>query len=139
MIVRFLIYGIMGWVIEIFWTGLGSLLRGDLNLSGFTYLWMLPIYGSAVFLESLHDQIRTMPWLARGMVWAAVILMIEYAAGWTLQSVLGSCPWDYRGYTQYTLDGLIRLDYAPAWFVVGLIFERFHDWLDHILPEYRRL
>jgi uncharacterized membrane protein len=129
----------MGWVIEIFWTGLGSLLRGDLNLSGFTYLWMLPIYGSAVFLESLHDQIRTMPWLARGMVWAAVILMIEYAAGWILQLVLGSCPWDYRGYTQYTLDGLIRLDYAPAWFVVGLIFERFHDWLDNNLPEYRKL
>jgi len=129
---RFFIYGLIGWGLEVFWTGLGSLMRGDLNLSGYTYLWMLPIYGSAVFLEAFHDRIRPMPWLVRGFIWAAIILMFEYSTGWILRQVLGFCPWDY-GRSRYTLDGLIRLDYTPVWFIVGLLFEQLHDLLDHIL------
>ena len=58
---RFLIYGVSGWGLEIMWTGIGSLLRGDLMLSGFSYLWMFPIYGLARFLEPLHDQLRPGP------------------------------------------------------------------------------
>jgi uncharacterized membrane protein len=37
-------------------------------------------------------------------------------------------PWDYTG-TPLAVAGVIRLDYAPAWFVAGLLFERLHDWL----------
>lgn len=32
------------------------------------------------------------------------------------------CPWDYSG-TPYNIDGVIRLDYAPLWFVLGLFYE----------------
>jgi len=51
MMTRFLVYGLLGWSLEIFWTGLGSILRGEWRLVGYTYLWMLPIYGLAVFFE----------------------------------------------------------------------------------------
>ena len=129
---RFIIYGLIGWGLEVFWTGLGSLIRGDLNLSGYTFLWMLPIYGSAVFLEPFHDRIRPLPWLVRGLIWASIILMFEYSAGWILQQVLGSCPWDY-GRSRFALDGLTRLDYIPVWFIVGLLFEQLHDRLDRFL------
>jgi len=44
MLMRFIIYGFVGWCIEVFWTGLGSLLRGDRRLKGWSYLWMFPIY-----------------------------------------------------------------------------------------------
>ncbi len=125
---RFFIYGTAGWGIEVFWTGLGSLLRGDPMLSGFSYLWMFPIYGMAYFLEPLHDQIRPYPWYVRGLVWVGIILLIEYFAGWLLRSVLGKCPWDYSG-AFFGVDGLIRLDFAPAWFIAGLLFERLHDTL----------
>jgi uncharacterized membrane protein len=114
----------------VLWTGVGSLIKGDLTLSSNTYLWMFPIYGLAVFLEPVHDQIEDWPWYGRGLVWAGLILIIEYTTGWFLRSGLGECPWDYSTSTAYHLQGLIRLDYLPVWFVVGLIFERVHRALD---------
>lgn len=127
--VRFLIYGLMGWVLEVLWTGLGSALRGDWGLVSRTYLWMFPIYGLAVFFEPLHDRIRRWPWPVRGLVWVAAIWAVEYSTGWVLRTLVGRTPWDYTGKTPYSVRGLIRLDYAPAWLAAGLLFERAHDWL----------
>lgn len=132
MITRFIIYGILGWAIEIFWTGMGSFLSGNWELPGITYLWMFPIYGLAVFMEALHHRIDKLPWYVRGMIYTGVIFAIEYTSGWRLEMVLGRCPWDYSSSTHYHLDGYIRFDYAPAWFIVGLLFERVHDFLDRI-------
>jgi uncharacterized membrane protein len=126
---RFIIYGLTGWIIEVVFTGIGSLLSGSTGLTAYTYLWMFPIYGMAVFLEPIHERIRSSPWFVRGVVYAALILMIEYITGWVLQLMLGFCPWDYRGSTSYTIDGFIRLDFFPAWFAAGLLFERLHDFL----------
>lgn len=33
------------------------------------------------------------------------------------------CPWDYSK-EKYQLDGVIRLDYAPVWFLTGLFYEK---------------
>ena len=128
MIKRFFIYGITGWGMEIIWTGLNSLISGDLTLEGFTNLWMFFIYGSAVFLESVHDVISGWSWILRGVVWVIIIWGIEYTSGLILVSVLGIYPWHYTG--RFAVNGLIRLDYGPAWFVAGLIFERIHRTLD---------
>lgn len=98
-------------------------------MTGYTYLWMFPIYGMAIILEPLHDRMRSTPWPVRGIVYAAVIFMIEYFSGWFLKSTLGICPWDYTGRTAYTINGFIRLDYLPAWFAAGLLFEKLHDFL----------
>lgn len=132
MITRFIIYGILGWAIEIFWTGMGSFLSGNWELPGATYLWMFPIYGLAVFMEPLHDRINKLPWYVRGIIYTGVIFAIEYTSGWMLDMVLGRCPWDYSNSTRYHLDGYIRFDYAPAWFIVGLLFEKVHNFLDGI-------
>ncbi|MDD4146134.1 MAG: hypothetical protein PHS83_03390 [Clostridia bacterium] len=130
---RFIIYGLLGWTMEVFWTGLGSLFNGNLMLSSFTYLWMFPIYGLAVFLERVHDQIDNLPWYVRGGIWVIIILSLEYLTGWLLLSFLGRCPWDYTDVTPYQIQGLIRLDYIPAWFLAGLIFERIHRTLDKLM------
>ena len=37
--------------------------------------------------------------------------------------------------TAYHLQGLIRFDYLPVWFMVGLIFERIHRALDQYIPD----
>ncbi|WHH57338.1 hypothetical protein [Petroclostridium sp. X23] len=136
MIIRFFIYGIIGWAMEIFWTGMWSVFQGDIRLRGTTYLWMFPIYGLAILLEPIHDRIRFMPWIIRGGVWVLLIWGIEYISGWAIRSVIGVCPWDYSGATEYQINGLIRLDYAPAWFAAGLIFEKLHDTLTRVL-EFR--
>ncbi len=129
MIYRFFIYGLLGWTMEIVWTGLGSLLRGDLRLQGFSYLWMFPIYGLAVFLEPVHNQIRHLAWYIRGWLWIVVIFGIELLTGLFLKFTVGAIPWDYTGSSAYAVAGLIRLDYAPVWLVVGLLFEKTHDFL----------
>ncbi|MCL6477146.1 MAG: hypothetical protein K6T65_01900 [Peptococcaceae bacterium] len=129
MIYRFLIYGLLGWGLEVFWTGLGSALKGDLRLTAGTYLWMFPIYGLAIFMEPLHDNIRNWPWLIRGILWVLMIWAIEFISGGTIRLVAGASPWDYSGSTPWQRDGLIRLDMAPLWFVTGFLFERVHDFL----------
>jgi len=130
MLLRYIVYGLSGLLLEIFWTGIGSLISGDFTLTGHTYIWMFFIYGLAVFLEPLHDRIRGEHFLLRGLTWVTLIYFIEFITGFLLDLIIGYCPWDYRKSTSYTLYGYIRLEYFPAWFVVGLIFERYHDLLD---------
>lgn len=113
---------------EIIWTGVGSLISGDLTLEGVTNLWMFFIYGSAVFLEPVHDMISRWLWIFRGIIWVLIIWGIEYASGLILINILGIYPWHYTG--RFAVDGLIRLDYGPAWFIAGLVFERIHKTLD---------
>lgn len=96
---------------------------------------MFPIYAMAIFLEPLHDRIRYVAWPIRGLIYVGVILLIEYFAGFLLDMTIGFCPWSYTGRTLYTIDGYIRLDYAPFWFMAGLIFERIHDFLDIAQPK----
>lgn len=68
--------------------------------------------------------------MVRGIVWVFLIYAIEFSTGFILQTLIGYCPWDYRTVTPYTIWGFIRFDYFPVWFIVGLIFEKFHDFLD---------
>jgi len=128
MIKRYLFYGLAGWTIEIMFTGLDSLVHGDLRLIGFTSLWMFFIYGLAVFLEPLHDLIARWQWLLRGLFWMLLIWSIEYLCGFVLVQVLGVYPWKYTD--TYAVDGLITLRFAPVWFLGGLLFERIHLFLD---------
>jgi uncharacterized membrane protein len=130
MIKRFFIYGIVGWSMEIIWTGMYSLMHGNASLEAYTSLWMLIIYGSAVFLEPLHDLMRGWNIIFRGIIWVVIIWGIEYSTGRLLLSILHVYPWRYYG--KFAVDGLVRLDYAPAWFVAGLIFERIHNTLDRV-------
>lgn len=50
-----------------------------------------------------------------------LIFTTEYLAGSFLRGA-GICPWDYTGRVM-NIDGLIRLDFAPFWFLTGLLFE----------------
>lgn len=129
--VHFVIYGLLGWCLEIIWTGLGSLLSRDVRLTAKTYLWMFPIYGSVVIFEPIHDAIRLWPVGVRGIVWVLLCFSIEYLTGWALRKIFGKAPWNYSR-AALNIHGLIRLDYAPVWFAAGLLFERIHDWLDLI-------
>ncbi len=142
MLIRFFIYGLLGWCFEIVWTAVTEKAWGaarDWRLTGHTYLWMFPIYGLLAPLgEPVHDLLRAHFWLLRGLVYLAGIWAVEYATGWLLRRLTGKCPWDYsklRG----NFQGLIALEYAPVWFIFGLGFERVHDALVHLTPALRHL
>lgn len=125
---RFIIYGLIGWCLEILWTGLGSLIHGNFMLYSFTYMWMFLIYGMGIFLEPIHNKIRNLNICLRGGIWVIIIFTIEYTCGWALDSMLGQCPWDY-GDGLLSINGYIRLDFAVAWFFTGLLYEKVHDFL----------
>lgn len=131
MVGKFIIYGLFGWCMEIFWTGLCSLLKGDVKLTGRTYIWMFFIYGSAVFFEPIFESTGNLNILLRGGLYTVLIFTAEYFAGWILRRVLGTCPWDYST-SSFSINGLIRLDYAPVWFIAGLLIERVHYSLERI-------
>lgn len=126
---RFIFYGLLGWGLEIIWTGIGSAFQGDLRLAANTYVWMFPIYGLAIFLEPVHNAIRLWPWFLRGFLWVILIWVLEYVTGGLIKTLVGVIPWDYTGYTRWEINGLIRLDMAPVWMVTGLLFEKVHDFL----------
>ena len=110
---------------EILWTGIGSALRGNPNLMGHTSLWMFLIYGSAAFvLEPVHELITEYNFFVRGCIWTVLIFAMETAAGAFLR-LFGIEAWHYTA--PMSVYVLIRLDYFPAWFVVGMLFERLHD------------
>ncbi len=50
-----------------------------------------------------------------------VIYIVEFISGSILKKH-GSCPWDYSR-SHLSIRGVIRLDYAPCWFITGLLFE----------------
>lgn len=129
-IAHFLIYGLAGLSVEVIYTGLASLLRGDWSMHGFTFLVMLPVYGLAVLLEPVHDSIRHHPWWARGFVYLGLIWGIEYLSGATFALLLGYSPWYYTD--SLNVHGYITLRMAPEWFLAGLGFEWLHDFLDRV-------
>lgn len=108
---------------EVCFTGMGAALQRDSSATATTYLWMHPIYGAtALGLEFLHDRLRFLPRPVRALAYTAVIFGAEFTTGWLLRKGLGRCPWDYSGHG-WNVKGLIRLDYAPFWYVAGLLFE----------------
>ncbi len=60
--------------------------------------------------------------MIRGGVYTIGIFLTEYSLG-TLLKKYKACPWDYSK-SKYNFRGVIRLDYAPLWFIVGLLFEK---------------
>ena len=122
MIYRFFIYGLCGWNVEVLWTGLCALIKsGDYNMMGHTSVWMFFIYGAGgLLLERIHNSISGLRWWERGTVWMYSIFIIELLSGFLL-SLINIYPWKYEGI--FSVGGFIRLDYAPLWFTLGMVFE----------------
>jgi len=118
---KFALFGAVGLIMEVFWTGMGSLLAKDRRATSKTSIWMFFIYGATAFMTPLITVIQPLNWVFRGLTYAITIFLIEYTTGITMKAAK-MCPWDYSG-TRYNVHGVIRLDYAPVWMAVGLIKE----------------
>jgi len=135
MLLRFFIYGLLGWAGEIIWTGLPKRLPIDWKLEGYTQWWTFPLYGLIAFLyEPLHDLLRPFPFPLRGIVYAAGFIAVEFIAGLLIKQLTGKIPWDYIGKTRWQFMGATRFDYAILWFIAGLILEPIHDYLVTVTP-----
>jgi uncharacterized membrane protein len=135
MLLRFFIYGLLGWAAEILWTGLPKRRPIDWTLSGHTQWWTFPLYGQiATLYEPLHNRIRHYPLPVRGLIYALGFIAVEFSAGEMIQKLTGKIPWDYAGKTRWQFRGTTRFDYALLWFSFGLILEPVHDYLVSATP-----
>ncbi len=130
--INFFKCGITGWCLEVIFTSIESIQAQDWRLMGRTSLLMFPIYGCGVFLAPIGRMVDR--WIGEyplrnsdrmirhGMLYMVLIFTAEYMSGAWLKN-RGMCPWDYSG-RQTSINGLIRLDFAPLWFGTGLLFEQ---------------
>lgn len=121
MMKKFIQCGAIGWCAEILWTGLNSLAHGYFRLMGHSSLWMFPIYGCAAFIGPLSRFYRRYNTFVRGLIYMSHIFLAEYCFGMLLKH-FSVCPWDYSD-AMLNVNGVIRLDYAPLWFGLGLFYE----------------
>lgn len=119
---NFIICGCIGWCSEILTTSFASFRKKEATLTGKTSLFMFPIYGAACLMKPLFILFSAFHWIVRGFIYMLCIFTGEYISGYFLRKK-GRCPWDYRK-SGWNINGLVRLDFAPAWFIIGLIFER---------------
>lgn len=118
----FLKCGMTGWCLEVLWTGLSNLKNHDRKLTSNTSLLMFPIYGLAFLIKPFYALIKNKSLMVRGSLYTMLIFSAEYLSG-SLLKKHDMCPWDYSK-SKYNINGLIRLDYAPAWFSMGLLYEK---------------
>ncbi len=119
---NFIKCGLTGWCLEILWTGLHAPLKRDRKLMGSTSLLMFPIYGMAGLISPIKKKLCRHNFFTRGLVYTGMIFSTEYLTG-SLLKKHQMCPWDYSD-CKHNYKGVIRIDYAPVWFIVGLIFEK---------------
>ena len=89
----------------------------------------MPIYGfGGLLFELVHQTVSPLHWTLRGLIYVAGIFVVEYIAGWIIERLTGTIPWDYSD-RRWHLHGKIRLDYAPVWFCFGMFLEHASGWI----------
>lgn len=132
MLCQFIIFGILGIFGEVVFTAVVSAFKTRrLRFQGFSFVWMFPIYGLLAFLfPPVAHAVATFPWIARGLVYMAGIYAVEYIIGSILTILTGSHIWRYEDSWNY--KGQITLTFAPVWFGVGLLVEKFFPVITNI-------
>lgn len=116
--------GITGWCMEVLFTSACCFKKKDYKLIGQISMWMFPIYGMAAVIRPVSHTLKkhNRKTIERGLVYTTGIYVTEFVTG-SLLKKKDRCPWDYSR-SRYNVKGVIRWDYAPIWFAVGLIYEK---------------
>ncbi len=120
------LFAVLGLGLEVIFTGLVDCKKNTLcHLMGYSSLWYLPLYMMVPILFGVTKLfVFQINWCARGLIYMIMIFAIEYVAMFALRKLLGASPSEGSYYrSPYNVRGLIRLDYAPAMFALGLFFE----------------
>lgn len=140
LLIYFVLFAMFGIAQEVLFRGLLSKKRTDnFKLYGVSSAWMLPIYGSIIFIVLfVQTYFSSLNLIFRGLIYMILIYALEYVSGYILR-LFNIEVWNYNKNETYctgnkvcihvtekrkhNLNGLICLNYAPIWFVEGLIAE----------------
>ena len=125
------LYAALGLGFEVIFTSMADFRKDKRRfLMGYSSLWYAPLYACApLFLHLTGTWLFERPFWFRGTVYALTIWLFEYLGMWTLRKLLGASPSEEHYYrSSWSIHGLIRLDFFPAMFLMGLAFEMiFHQ------------
>jgi len=132
-------FALMGITLEVFWQGLGNLIRKkDLRLIGHSYIWMIPLYGLVPFIyKTTLSHFQNYSIFFRGLIYMFAFYLLEYIFGFTIKQLTGRCPWDYSKHyvkifgkkRKFHFQKIITLEYAPVWYIYGILFEFYYLFL----------
>lgn len=131
--IRFLLFALIGLLMEVFFTAISRLVDGDLNMHGRTSPWMMIDYGllGIALMPIARPMIRRgVPLPLRAVVYMLGIFLVEYVSG-IIFVAFGLRIWDYS-HLPYNLHGQITLLYTPFWFLLGLVIEGLYRKVDAI-------
>ncbi|KAM5255745.1 transmembrane protein 229A [Ctenodactylus gundi] len=138
-LLRFLFFGMHGFLDEIFFTFFFNVLgKGDGSTNGHTSLWSFLMYGSCSFVvEKLYFHLH----YSRGWgTWKRVPIYVIFIYAWELSWGLGlrkcgACSWDYSHYP-LNFMGLITLMYLPGWVFLSVYQDLLSNvlWRVHYVP-----
>lgn len=132
-VVRFFLFALLGLLMEVFFTGISELLKGNWNFAGHTSPWMMIDYGLlGVLLEPIGGPFirRGVPLFVRAAIYMLLIFVVEYVSG-IIFTKCGLRIWDYSELA-YNLHGQITLLYAPLWYGLGFGCEFLYKKIDAI-------
>ena len=127
----FVLFGVVGVAAEIFFTSIHSLIKKEKNraMIGHSSLWMFFIYGAVYFIILFGTTyLSQYSIFLRGLVYMILIYALELSSGLILKKFNALC-WDYCKDTKYHFKGIISLEFAPLWYIGGILFELVYSYL----------
>ena len=67
-------------------------------------------------------------WIIKGFVYMAAFYLLELVAGLIIKALVGVSPWNYKNY-RFHFKEVICLEYAPVWFIYGVVGEMYFEFL----------
>ncbi len=145
-LIYFVIFAVLGIAYEVFWRGVRDAARGrNKTFFGASNLWMFPIFGALVFIIIfVQKYFAFQPWFVRGLLYMLLIYGWEFLSG-SLLGLFKIKAWDYSqdvdfchpgqcirvgSKKRFDYKGLVCLEYAPVWFIGGLLAEWLYLFLE---------
>lgn len=129
LVIQFVIFALIGLGMEVFFTAALNAKKqfknGEKTLKGYSSIWYIPLYGLvAPIYYFCHKLFEIYPWFIRGLIYMLIIYTAEFIWMGLLRLVFGHSPSEKEYYASgRSIMGLIRWDFAPAWFFAGLFLE----------------
>jgi uncharacterized membrane protein len=101
----------------------------DPRLKGETYLWMLPVYAVVPYIYMfVTSTFKDSGWIVKGFIYMIAFYLLELLAGLIIKALVGVSPWNYKDY-RFHFKEVICLEYAPVWFIYGVVGEWYYEFL----------
>jgi hypothetical protein len=101
----------------------------DPRLKGETYLWMLPVYAAVPYIYLfVTSTFKDSGWIVKGFIYMIAFYLLELLAGLIIKALVGVSPWNYKDY-RFHFKEVICLEYAPVWFIYGVVGEWYYEFL----------